>query len=100
MSCPCLKLLDPFLSLNLDLDLSCRSFSYLLVLLCLFCFLSLANSIYYKFYASFASLGELATLSQAETVTGAIFEKVKLTDFIYILFPLLFKYVHDKLKEP
>ena len=59
--------------------------------------MEIINSVYYTFYVSFASFGELATLSQVKTVTGSLYEKFKLYDFIYILFPILFYYLHKKL---
>ncbi len=55
------------------------------------------NSVYYTFFMSFTSVGELATLGQVDTVTGSVFEKMHLLDFIYILFPLIFYFIHRKL---
>ena len=74
-----------------------KQYHYFMTVLCFICFLCIANSIYYTFYTNFASVGELATLRQAETVTGSVFEKLKILDFIYILFPFIFRYIHKKL---
>ena len=43
--------------------------------------------IYYRFFTSFASIGELATVRQTETVTGSIFDRLRIADGIYILSP-------------
>ena len=74
-----------------------KQYHYFMTVLCLISFLCIANSIYYTFYTSFASVGELSTLSQAETVTGSIFERLKLLDFIYIVLPFIFRYIHKRL---
>ena len=74
-----------------------KQYRYFMGVLCFITFLLIVNSIYYTFYTNFASLGELATLRQAETVTGSIFERLKLLDFIYLLIPFTFRYVHKKL---
>lgn len=52
------------------------------------------NSIYYIFYTSFVSFSLLATISQIETVGDSLVEKFRFVDFIYILFPILFHYIH------
>ena len=74
-----------------------KQYRYFMFLLCFITFLCVANSIYYTFYTNFASVGELATLSQAETVTGSIFERLKLLDFIYLILPFVFRYIHRSL---
>jgi len=75
-----------------------KQFRYFFSWICIFTLIFIANSIYYTFYANFASLGELATLSQAETVTASIFDGLKLLDFIYLFIPIIFYYVHQKLR--
>ena len=75
-----------------------KQYRYFFICLCVFTFIFMANSIYFTFYTNFASLGELATLKQAETVTGSIFERLKVVDFIYIFIPLVFRHIHQKLR--
>ena len=53
------------------------------------------NSIYYIFYTSFVSFSLLATISQIETVGDSLVEKFRFVDFIYIIFPILFHYIHN-----
>jgi len=76
----------------------CKQFRYFFIVLCVFTLIFTANSIYYTFYTNFASVGELATLSQAETVTASIFDNLKIADFIYLFIPIIFYYVHQKLR--
>ena len=57
------------------------------------------NHIYYIFYNSFASFGELAGLGQAETVTGAIFEKLSFLNFIYFILPILYFLIYRYLSK-
>jgi len=72
-------------------------FKYFFIVILIFTTMEIINSIYYTFYYSFASFGELATAGQTETVMGSIFEKLKITDVIYIIFPLIFYFIHKKL---
>ena len=75
-----------------------NQYRYFFIWLIIFTVMETANSIYYTFYANFASVSELATLSQAETVTDSIFAQLRLVDFIYILQPVIFYYIHNSLK--
>ena len=59
----------------------------------------LISSIYYRFFTSFASIGELATVGQTETVTGSIFDRLSILDGIFILVPLIFYFIHKKLSS-
>jgi len=75
-----------------------NQFKYFFTWLIIFTTIEVINSVYYTFYASFGSLAELSTLSQAETVTDSIFAQLRLVDFIYILQPVIFYYIHNNLK--
>ncbi len=75
-----------------------NQYKYFFIWLIIFTIMETVNSVYYTFYASFASIAELATLSQAETVTNSIFAQLRLVDFIYILQPVIFYYIHNSLK--
>lgn len=75
-----------------------NQFKYFFTCLIVFTIIEVVNSVYYIFYSSFASLAELTTLAQAETVTSSIFSQLRLVDFIYILQPLIFYYIHNNLK--
>ncbi len=74
-----------------------NQYRYFLIVLIIFTVMEVVNSIYYEFYFSFASFGELSTVSQTETVMGAVFEKVKLYDVIYVILPFLFYFIHKGL---
>lgn len=74
-------------------------YKYYLTWLIIFAVAELINVIYYTFFTSFASFGELATLGQTETVTGSIFEKLHILNFIYLLFPFIFYIIHLKLSK-
>lgn len=76
-----------------------KQFNFFFILLVIWTTIAIINTIYYIFYTSFASLGELATLGQTETVMDSIFERLSLTNFIYIVFPLIFLLIHKKLKK-
>lgn len=75
-----------------------NQFKYFFTWLIIFSVMEIINSVYYTFYASFASFAELSTLSQAETVTDSIFAQLRLVDFIYILQPIIFYYIHNNLQ--
>lgn len=74
-----------------------KRYKYYFMWILVFTIMQIVNSVYYTFYVSFASFGELATLSQVKTVTGSLFEKFKFYDFIYIVFPIIFYALHQKL---
>lgn len=76
-----------------------NQYKYFFTWLIIFTIIQVVNSVYYTFYSSFASLGELATLKQAETVTDSIINELRLVDFVYILFPVLFSYIHKGIKK-
>jgi len=76
-----------------------NQYKYFFIWLITFSIIEIINSVYYTFYASFGSLGELSTLSQAETVTDSIFQQLRLVDFIYVLQPIIFYYIHNNLKK-
>ena len=71
-----------------------NQFKYYFTWLIVFNLMCLVSSIYYRFFTSFASIGELATVSQTETVTGSIFDRLRVADGIYILIPIIFYLLH------
>ena len=72
-------------------------YKYYLTWLIIYSVIEFVNVIYYKFFTSFASFGELATLGQTETVAGSIFEKLHVINFVYFLFPIIFYLTHLKI---
>ena len=74
-----------------------KRYKYLLTWIIIFSLMEIVNSVYYTFYMSFSSFGELATLGQVKTVTGSLVEKFKVVDFIYIILPILFYYIHRRI---
>ena len=76
-----------------------KQFRYFFTWLCIYTLIFVVNSIYFTFYTNFASLAELATLSQAETVTGSIFDGLKVVDFIYLFIPVIFYLIHQNLRN-
>lgn len=75
-----------------------KQYKYFFTCLIIFTIIEVINSVYFKFYASFASLSELSTLKQVKTVTDSVYQQLRLVDFIYILQPILFYYIHNNLK--
>lgn len=76
-----------------------KQFKYLMIILCFWTFVIIANSIYYSFYQSYATFSLIATAGQLTEVTDSIFEKLRLIDFIYAIFPFFFYYLDKKLKK-
>lgn len=71
-----------------------KQFHYYFIWLIVFTLINIINSIYYTFYVSFASVGLIASISQVGEVADSLYEKIKVLDFIYIIFPLIFYYIH------
>ena len=76
-----------------------NQFKYFFSCLCVFTLTEIVNSVYYVFYTNFASFGDLATLSQAETVTGSIWEKMKFIYIVYLFFPVILYVIHNELTK-
>ncbi len=74
-----------------------KQFKYYFIWMIIFMVMCIINSIYYTFYLSFVSFGLLSALGQVGEVTGSLVEKLKVTDFIYIIFPFFFYYIHRML---
>ena len=62
--------------------------------LILFTIMCIINSIYYIFYTSFVSFSLLTSVTQIETVGDSVIEKFRFIDFVYVFFPILFRFVH------
>ena len=76
-----------------------KQFNYYFVLLLFTTFLCLVNSIYYQFYLSYVSVSLINAISQIQGVSGAIFEKLSILNFIYILGPISYVSINKKLKK-
>ncbi len=74
-----------------------NQFKYYFIWLIIFNVMCLASSIYYIFFTSFASIGELASMGQTETVTGSIYDKLSFSYAIYFIIPIVFYMIHKKL---
>lgn len=67
-----------------------KQFWYFLTIMIIITLMNVINTVYYAFFSSFASFGLLASMGQTGEVTDAIFEKLKLVHFIYLLMPIIF----------
>lgn len=76
-----------------------NKYYYLQSLLCFYTLICIINDIYYAFYSSFASITELTSLGQAKTVAASFFERLSLSQFIYILAPLILGWYYYKKKR-
>ena len=65
-------------------------FRYYLIWLIFFAALSIGNTIYYDFYKSYISINLLGTASMVGQVNDALWAKIHLHQFIYLLFPIAF----------
>lgn len=71
-----------------------KQFWYFLTIMNIITLMNIINTVYYAFFSSFASFGLLASMGQTGEVTDAIFEKLKLVHFIYILMPIIFTIIN------
>ncbi len=69
---------------------------YYLLLLIFISILSIANTIYYEFYQSFISINLISTASMISKVNASLFDKIHLSQFIYIIFPISYMYIYKK----
>ncbi len=72
-------------------------YRYLLSWLLFFTILTIGNTIYYKFYASFLSINLIQTAGMVGQVNDAVFEKVNIFQFFYFFGDIFFILIHKKL---
>lgn len=76
-----------------------KQFAYFLSIMIVITLMNLINSVYYAFFNSFASVALLESMGQTAEVTGAVFEKLRITNFIYLIMPVVFVLIHNYLKS-
>lgn len=76
-----------------------KQFNYYFVWLIIVTVMCVVNSVYYIFYTSFASFSLLAELGLVGEVGDSLVEKFRIIDFIYIIFPVAFYFIHTHLKN-
>lgn len=76
-----------------------NKYRYYMALLFCFSLMEVVNIIYYKFYTTYASFGEIATLGQVETVGDSLFSKLSILDFSVVILLFLFYYINRHLKK-
>lgn len=76
-----------------------KQFTYYFIWLIIFTLTCIINSVYYVFYTSFASFSLIAELGLVGDVGDSVVEKFRIIDFIYVIFPILFFFIHTKLKR-
>jgi len=76
-----------------------NQYSYYLSNFVVYLLICVVNAIYYTFYSSFASFSLLSALGQVGEVGDAVFEKLNIMHFIYLIPLVLFWYINKKLKK-
>ena len=74
-----------------------NQYNYLVSIFTIYTLICIINSIYYTFYSSYASFSLLSALGQVGEVGDAVFEKLHIKHFIYIIPILLFWYINKRL---
>lgn len=74
-----------------------RQFYYFFTVMWIITIMNIINTVYYAFFSSFVSFGLLASMGQTGEVTDAVFQKLKLVHFIYLLMPLIYYIIHRML---
>ena len=72
-----------------------KYFEILIVLLSIIC---TVNLIYYAFFNSFVTVGLLETLGQVESVSDAVWDKLRIYHAIFLVFPFIYAYINKRLK--
>ena len=74
-------------------------FTYFFVWIIFYTFLAIGNTIYYQFYQSFLSVNLISTASMLGAVDDSLYDKLHITQFLYIIFPIIFVFIHRKLSK-
>ena len=72
---------------------------YFIGIMLLITFVCVVNGIYYTFYNSFVTVGLIESFGQVNTVKNAVFDKLKLYHFVFLLFPFFYLLVYRNLKK-
>ena len=72
---------------------------YYFIWIMFFTLLLIGNTIYYGFYQSFLSVNLLATASMVGQVDDSLYAKLHLTQFYYLIIPVVFFAIHRLLKN-
>ncbi len=76
-----------------------KQYIYFQTVLCIITAIVTINAIYYAFFNSFVTIGLIESLGQVETVTDALFDKLTPLHGIYLIFPVIFYFVHHSLQK-
>ena len=74
-----------------------KQFTYFFIMLLILDIVCIVNAVYYDFYSSFASFSLLTALGQVGEVGDAVFAKMNILHFIYLLAPIFFFVVNRHL---
>ena len=74
-----------------------KRYVYYLLWIIFFSILSIADLIYYEFYHSFISISLLATTSMVGKVNDSLFAKLKIHQFVFLIFPIIFILIKKRL---
>jgi len=76
-----------------------NQFKYLFTCLTVLAIFCVINTIYYSFYSSYVSFSLINSLGQVGEVEDAVFEKIRLVQFIYLLAPVIFFIINRRLNN-
>ena len=74
-------------------------FTYFFIWIIFATFLAIGNTIYYQFYQSFLSVNLISTASMLGAVDDSLYDKLHITQFLYIIFPIIFFGIHKFLSK-
>ena len=74
-------------------------FRYFLIWVLFYTFLCIGNTIYYQFYQSFLSVNLISTASMLGEVNDSVFDKLNVYQFLYLIFPCIFIFIHTRLSK-
>ncbi len=75
-----------------------KRFFYFLFWIIFISALSVGNTVYYEFYQSFISINLIGTASMIGQVNDALWAKIHVDQFVYLLFPIIFIVIHKYIK--
>ena len=76
-----------------------KQFIYLFILMLIFTLINIINAVYFSFFNSFTSVNMLGAVVQAADVSDAIIDGLRITHFVYLIFPLIFYLIYRHLKN-
>lgn len=76
-----------------------KQFKYFQILIIVLSIICTINLLYYAFFNSFVTIALIETLGQVESVSDAVWDKIRIYHATFFLFPVIYHFIYRHLKK-